>query len=48
MVSKGGEVATSALIAMILTGGFVWGGFLVLLAYGIRQERKKTGTGGSG
>lgn len=41
-------MTTSALIAMILIGGFVWGGFLVLLAYGIRNERKKTRAGGSG
>ncbi|UCC71198.1 MAG: MetS family NSS transporter small subunit [Gemmatimonadota bacterium] len=32
---------TSALIALVLTCGFVWGGFLLLLTYGIRKEREK-------
>lgn len=31
----------SAITAMILIGGFVWGGFLVLLIHGIRHERRK-------
>jgi hypothetical protein len=30
---------------MVLTCGFVWGGFVVLLAYGIRREREKAGEG---
>jgi hypothetical protein len=28
---------------MLLTCGFVWGGFVLLLSYAIRSERKKTG-----
>jgi hypothetical protein len=28
---------------MALTCGFVWGGFLVLLTFGIRKEREKAG-----
>lgn len=39
---------TSAIIAMTLTGGFVWGGFLFLLFHGIRHERKKREDGRSG
>jgi hypothetical protein len=27
---------------MLLTCGFVWGGFLLLLSYAIRMEREKT------
>jgi hypothetical protein len=30
---------------MALTCGFIWGGFLVLLTYGIRKEKEKTGDG---
>jgi hypothetical protein len=30
---------------MALTCGFVWGGFLVLLTFGIRKEREKAGDG---
>ncbi|UCC81721.1 MAG: MetS family NSS transporter small subunit [Gemmatimonadota bacterium] len=36
---------TSAIVAMALTCGFIWGGFLVLLTYGIRKERQKAGEG---
>lgn len=32
---------TTAILAMVLTCGFVWGGFLALLAYGIKREREK-------
>ncbi len=32
---------TSAIVAMVLTCGFIWGGFLVLLTHGIRKEREK-------
>ncbi len=39
---------SSAVIAMILTCGFVWGGFVFLLSYGIRREREKQGTDASG
>jgi hypothetical protein len=28
---------------MTLTCGFIWGGFLVLLTWGIRKEREKAG-----
>jgi hypothetical protein len=30
---------------MALTCGFVWGGFLLLLTYGIRKEREKVRAG---
>lgn len=36
---------TSAIVAMALICGFIWGGFLVLLTYGIRKEREKTDEG---
>lgn len=32
---------TSAIVAMLLIGSFVWGGFIFLLARGIRTEKKK-------
>jgi hypothetical protein len=32
---------TSAAIAMALTCGFVWGGFLLFLVYGIKREKAK-------
>lgn len=32
---------TSALIAMVLTAGFVWGGFALLFGYALRKERGK-------
>lgn len=35
----------SAITALVLIGGFVWGGFLVLLIHGIRHERRKTREG---
>lgn len=31
-----------ALIAMVVTAGFVWGGFVVILAYALRKERGKS------
>ena len=39
---------TSAVITMVLTCGFVWGGFLVLLGYGIRREKEKQASGDAG
>lgn len=39
---------TSAVIAMIATCGFVWGGFVVLLSYAIRREREKQNNGTAG
>ena len=39
---------TSAIVAMVLTGGFVWGGFLILLIHGIRHERRKQRDGAPG
>jgi hypothetical protein len=39
---------TSAVIVMIVTCGFVWGGFVLLLSYAIRREREKKGTGVAG
>ncbi|UCF20089.1 MAG: methionine/alanine import family NSS transporter small subunit [Gemmatimonadota bacterium] len=35
-------MSTSAIVAMLLTCGFIWGGFLILLAYAIRRERDKS------
>ncbi len=35
----------SAVISLVLTGGFVWGGFITLLAYGIWRERQKAREG---
>lgn len=34
-----------ALIAMVLTAGFVWGGFVVILAHALRKERDKGARG---
>jgi hypothetical protein len=39
---------TSAVVAMLLTCGFIWGGFLLLLLYGIRRERQKAERGATG
>ncbi|NIR45670.1 MAG: MetS family NSS transporter small subunit [Gemmatimonadetes bacterium] len=39
---------SSAVIVMILTCGFVWGGFVFLLRYGIRREREKQGIDAAG
>ncbi|MEE9133855.1 MAG: MetS family NSS transporter small subunit [Gemmatimonadota bacterium] len=36
---------TSAIVAMILTCGFVWGGFALLLTYAIQREKEKTKEG---
>jgi hypothetical protein len=33
---------------MVLITGFIWGGFVVLLAYAIRRESKKTTAGDVG
>lgn len=33
----------SAIVAMLLICGFVWGGFIILLVQGIRSERRKSG-----
>jgi hypothetical protein len=30
---------------MVLTCGFVWGGFLLLLTHAVRSERRKAGKG---
>lgn len=35
----------SAIIAMVLTCGFVWGGFLLLLTHAVRSERQKAENG---
>lgn len=34
-----------AILMMVLVGGFVWGGFLVLLARALRKEGAKTRAG---
>lgn len=40
-------VNSMAVVSMIVIGGFVWGGFLILLAYGIRHEKRKDPDRGS-
>ncbi|NIR76296.1 MAG: MetS family NSS transporter small subunit [Gemmatimonadetes bacterium] len=42
------DMNSSAVIVMILTCGFVWGGFVFLLRYGIRREREKQGIDAAG
>jgi hypothetical protein len=35
-------VTTTAIVAMVLTAGFVWGGFAFLLVLAMRSERRKS------
>lgn len=37
-----------AALFMVLVGGFVWGGFLLLLLRAVRSEAAKSGRDGSG
>jgi len=39
--SRGWSVNLSAVITLVLICGFVWGGFLLLLAHAVRSERQK-------
>ncbi len=38
----------SAVVFMLLIGGFVWGGFVVLLVRALRCEAEKSASGESG
>ena len=38
----------AALAFMVLVGGFVWGGFVLLLVKAVRSEAGKSGSGGGG
>ena len=34
----------AAILTFVLIGGFIWGGFILILATAIRRERGKEGT----
>lgn len=34
----------AAILTFLLIGGFIWGGFILILATAIRRERGKAGT----
>ena len=40
-------MSAAAVVFMVLIGGFVWGGFALLLARAVRREAGKRGADGS-